>query len=49
LIEVLRSSGEEMWRVDAYQILYYSRGIEGEKRTHPWFAEFFIYSDTYRV
>jgi hypothetical protein len=28
LIEVIRSSGEEMWRVDAYQIPYYSRGIE---------------------
>ena len=38
LIEVIRSSGEEMWRVDAYQIPYYSRGIEGEKRTHPRFA-----------
>jgi hypothetical protein len=35
LIEVIRSSGEEMWCVDAYQIPYYSRGIEGEKRTHP--------------
>jgi hypothetical protein len=31
LIEVIRSSGEEMWCVDAYQIPYYSRGIEGEK------------------
>jgi hypothetical protein len=30
LIEVIRSSGE-MWRVDAYQIPYYIRGIEGEK------------------
>ena len=39
LIEVIRSSGEEMWRVDAYQILYYSRGIEGEKRTHSRFAD----------
>jgi hypothetical protein len=38
LIEMIRSSGEEMWRVDAYQIPYYSRGIEGEKRTHPRFA-----------
>jgi hypothetical protein len=28
LIEVIRSSGEELWRVDAYQIPYYSRGIE---------------------
>jgi hypothetical protein len=28
-----------MWRVDAYQIPYYSRGIEGEKRTHPRFAD----------
>ena len=28
-----------MWRVDAYQIPYYSRGIEGEKRTHPKFAD----------
>jgi hypothetical protein len=35
LIEVIRSSGEEMWRVDAYQILYYRRGIEEVKRTHP--------------
>jgi hypothetical protein len=39
LIEVIRSSDEEMWRVDAYQIPYYSRGIEGEKRTHPRFAD----------
>ena len=39
LIEVIRSSGEEMRRVDAYQIPYYSRGIEGEKRTHPRFAD----------
>jgi hypothetical protein len=39
LIEVIQSSGEEMWRVDAYQIPYYSRGIEGEKRTHPRFAD----------
>jgi hypothetical protein len=39
LIEVIRSSGEEMWSVDAYQIPYYSRGIEGEKRTHPRFAD----------
>jgi hypothetical protein len=39
LIEVIRSSGVEMWRVDAYQIPYYSRGIEGEKRTHPRFAD----------
>jgi hypothetical protein len=39
LIEVIRSSGEEMWHVDAYQIPYYSRGIEGEKRTHPRFAD----------
>jgi hypothetical protein len=35
----IRSSGEEMWRVDAYQIPYYSRGIEGEKRTRPRFAD----------
>ena len=28
-----------MWPVDAYQIPYYSRGIEGEKRTHPRFAD----------
>jgi hypothetical protein len=35
LIEVIWSSCEEMWRVDAYQIPYYSRGIEGETRTHP--------------
>jgi hypothetical protein len=39
LIEVIQSSGEEMWRVDAYQILYYSRGIEEAKRTHPRFAD----------
>ena len=39
LVEVIRSSGEEMWRVDAYQIPYYSRGIEGEKRTHTRFAD----------
>jgi hypothetical protein len=39
LTEVIRSSGEKMWRVDAYQIPYYSRGIEGEKRTHPRFAD----------
>jgi hypothetical protein len=39
LIEVIRSSGEEMWRVDAYQIPYYSRGIEEAKRTHPRFAD----------
>jgi hypothetical protein len=39
LIEVIRSSGEEMWSVDAYQIPYYSRSIEGEKRTHPRFAD----------
>jgi hypothetical protein len=25
LIEMIRTSGEEMWRVDAYQIPYYSR------------------------
>jgi hypothetical protein len=25
---------EKMWRVDAYQIPYYSRGIEEAKRTH---------------
>ena len=41
LIDVIRSSGEEMWRVDAYQIPYYSRGIEEEKRTHPRFADWF--------
>ena len=28
-----------MWRIDAYQIPYYSRGIEGEKRTHPRFVD----------
>jgi hypothetical protein len=28
-----------MWCVDAYQIPYYSRGIEGAKRTHPRFAD----------
>jgi uncharacterized membrane protein len=39
LIEVIRSSGEEMWRVDAYQIPYYSRGIEEAKRTHLRFAD----------
>ena len=36
LIEVIRSSDEEMCRVDAYQIPYYSRG---KKRTHPRFAD----------
>ena len=35
----IRSSGEEMWHVDAYQILYYSRGIEKAKRTRPRFAD----------
>jgi hypothetical protein len=44
LIEVIWSSGEEMWSVDAYQILYYSRGIEGEKRTHPRFADCILHS-----
>jgi hypothetical protein len=39
LIEVIRSSGEEIWHVDEYQIPYYSGGIEGEKRTHPRFAD----------
>jgi hypothetical protein len=34
-----RSSGEEMWRVDAYQIPYYSRGIEEAKRIYPRFAD----------
>jgi hypothetical protein len=42
LIEVIRSSGKEMWCVDAYQIPYYSRGIEGEKRTRPRFADWLI-------
>jgi hypothetical protein len=46
LIEVIRSSGEEMWRVDAYQILYYSRGIEGEKRTHSRFADWTMESSS---
>jgi hypothetical protein len=41
LIEVIRSSGEEMWRVDAYQIPYYSRGIEEAKRTQTRFADWF--------
>jgi hypothetical protein len=39
LIEVIRSSGEEMWCIDAYQIPYYSRGIEEAKQTHPRFAD----------
>ena len=39
LIEVIRSSGEEMWRVDAYQIPYYSRGTEEAKQTHLRFAD----------
>jgi hypothetical protein len=43
-IEVIRSSGEEMWHVDAYQIPYYSRGIEGEKRTHPRFADCILWN-----
>jgi hypothetical protein len=42
LIEVIRSSGEDMWRVDAYQIPYYIRDIEGEKWTHPRFADWII-------
>jgi hypothetical protein len=42
LNEVIRISGEEMWRVDAYQIPYYSRGIEGEKRTHPMFVDWLV-------
>ena len=41
LIEVIRSSGEEMWRVDAYQIPYYIWGIEKAKRTHPRCADWF--------
>jgi hypothetical protein len=45
LIEVIRSSGEEMWRVDAYQITYYSRSTEEAKRTHPRFADWiFMYT-----
>ena len=39
-----RSSGEEMWRVDAYQIPYYSQGIEEAKQTHPGFADW-LYID----
>jgi hypothetical protein len=27
LIEVIGSSGEEMWRVDAYEIPYYSQAM----------------------
>jgi hypothetical protein len=42
LNEVIRISGEEMWRVDAYQIPYYSRGIEGEKRTGPRFVDWLV-------
>jgi hypothetical protein len=49
LIEVIRSSGEEMWRVDAYQIPYYSRDIEGEKRTHPRFADWINLNKTDNV
>jgi hypothetical protein len=30
-----------MWRVDAYQMPYYSRGIEEAKRTHPRFADWY--------
>jgi hypothetical protein len=41
-LHVIRSSGEEMWRVDGYKIPYYSRGIEGEKRTHPRFADWLL-------
>jgi hypothetical protein len=41
LIEVIRFSGEEVWRVDAYQIPYYSRGIEEAKRTRPRFVDWF--------
>ena len=47
LIEVIRSSGEEMWRVDAYQIPHYSRGIEEAKRTHPRFADWTLRSYFY--
>jgi hypothetical protein len=43
LQSVIRSSGEEMWRIDAYQIPYYSRGNEGGKRTHPRFADCILY------
>jgi hypothetical protein len=39
LIEVIRSSGKEIWRVEPYQIPYYSRGIEEVKWTHPRFAD----------
>ena len=39
LIEVIRSSGEEMRGVDAYQIPYYKRGVGEEKRTHLRFAD----------
>jgi hypothetical protein len=49
LIEVIRSSSEEMWRVGAYEIPYYSRGIEGEKRTHPRFADWIIITKTRRL
>jgi hypothetical protein len=38
-MEVIRSSGEEIWRVDTFQISYYSPGIEEAKRTHPRFAD----------
>jgi hypothetical protein len=47
LIEVIRSSGEEMWHVDAYQIPHYSRGIEEAKRTHPRFADWTLRSYFY--
>ena len=49
LIEVIPSSGEEMWRIDAYQIPYYSRGIEGEKRTHSRFADWEIVKTSYKL
>jgi hypothetical protein len=47
----VKSSGEEMWRVDAYQIPYYSRGIEEAKRTHPRFADWLqiIYNTDFRA
>jgi hypothetical protein len=47
LIKVILSSGEEMWRVDAYQIPYYNRGIEEAKRAHAMFADCWVASFVY--
>jgi hypothetical protein len=38
----IKHCAQEMWRIDVYQIPYYSRGIEGEKRTHPGYVDCLI-------